>query len=425
MAPATATCVLADAPRIVATASHVVVVVFDTLRADVLGAWGDPRDLSPNIDSLAAQGMVWESAVALSSWTKPSVTTVLSSVSPADHEVGYLDSTVPPELPWLPEILARHGMATAAFVANPVLPGEQGFARGFDGYRMDAEADTRETLRRAAEWLDPERRQFLYVHVMGPHGPYRAPITAVQQVVREDCNDVAARQYTRKSEAWYQWTSIRDLDCLRALYAARLKAEDAELGVFLDALAAKGLAERTLLVFLGDHGEAFFEHGRMEHGNNLFHEEIHVPLIFHGPGVEHGRRQELAGLDDVAPTILDLLGIEAPAEFGGRSLRQPTSTAARKRLREFAQAPRPGGEDWYGIIDNGFKAVWSTPAGARYLFADWKHDEAGADRAASDPARFAELQSAWQRERTVTVTAPPAPLTDGQREALEALGYLD
>ena len=130
--------------------SHIILVVMDTVRADALESLGGalPADdaVTPTIDSLAGEGLLFRSAISLSSWTKPSVVTMLSSAEPEDHGVGYLSSRVGGGLWWLPEKLRAAGLATAAFVANPVLEGDLGLARGFDEYRLDASADSTETF---------------------------------------------------------------------------------------------------------------------------------------------------------------------------------------------------------------------------------------------------------------------------------------
>ena len=277
---------------------NVVLISLDTLRADQLGCYGNHRATSPAIDRLASQGTLFESVIAQAPWTLPSHVTMLSGLYSCVHGVtsGGLGHHLPVGIHPLAEVLRREGYTTAAFTEDAYL--EAGvFARGFGLYRANANNDqykVEDTVASALTWLRARAREpfFLFVHTYQTHAPY----------------------FSRPAHDG-EHPAL-------AAYNAAIRFVDHTLAGLFDALDGLGLGERTILVVTSDHGEAFDEHGHSGHGKSLYEEELRVPLVWRAPGlVAPGRRVGgLVGLLDVAPTILDLLGVEVPSTFQGRSL---------------------------------------------------------------------------------------------------------
>jgi arylsulfatase A-like enzyme len=311
----------------------VVLVVVDALRADHLGSYAYPRETSPFIDSLAPQGVVFERAIANSSYTRESVAALLTGQLPSrSGAVGWL-ARPGREGPHLGEIFRRAGYRTG-FFSNTVQLRGPGFTRGFDefqhlpsrwdisgeGGRLSARA--RDFARRAGD-----RPFFLYLHYLDPHAPYApdprfhqrfAPAPFTTPLALYD--DVEPR-IAELLAAGFGPGEPRFED-LVARYDAEIASTDEALEGLLRSLEALGRRERTLVVLTADHGEEFLEHGSVEHAWTLYEESIRVPLIFWAPGaLEPARVVERTSLVDVLPTVLALVGIEAPeGELDGTPL---------------------------------------------------------------------------------------------------------
>ena len=346
------------------TAPNVVVVLFDTLRADFTEPIGGREARTPNMNRLAAKGVTFVNATSNASSTRPSVATLLTGLVPTVHNVNILESALPAKAPYLPAVLQEAGYVTIGISDNPHISEQFGFARGFDQFAALAgdvgHQEKRRTVRpeelAAHTWetavaptlaKNGSRPFFLYLHEIDPHFPYDAPPpfdsprdfgyrgallaqadTAIQtlkglstyekELLRLDQNilllDLFNRGRTRVEDA--------DIRYLRSRYAAEVSYMDAYLGWVMNKLVADHLDKNTLFVFVSDHGEEFFEHGFWTHGPNTYRGAIHVPLIASMPGVlPTGVQSKVhAELVDVVPTILDLAGVARPALSQGRSL---------------------------------------------------------------------------------------------------------
>ncbi|HEY8020748.1 MAG TPA: sulfatase, partial [Thermoanaerobaculia bacterium] len=166
-------------PRTASPPPNVVVYLVDTLRADRLGCYGSARPTSPAVDAFARGATLFERAIAQSSWTRPSVTSVLTGFGPLAHGVTTLDDRLPDAATTLPEMLRAAGYRTAAFSTNPQVSAGTGLAQGFDDFELiggNARSDA--VNRRVLGWVDAHRAHrgrspfFLYVHTIDPHAPY-------------------------------------------------------------------------------------------------------------------------------------------------------------------------------------------------------------------------------------------------------------
>jgi len=404
-----------------AGAPSVLVVLVDTLRADHLGCYGAAPSPSPVVDRLAAGGLVFEQAVAQSSWTMPSVATLFTGLHPRSHGVvgasadadgaasdpGFLADT----LPTLAEHAEAAGITTVGVSASPLVSRATNLARGFETFVEFGWDRARHDWPPAAEvnarflaWLERNRglRFLAYLHYMDPHDPYTPPATLRPPTPPGVRPEVAAGQV--------------DPLARRPGSAALTAAEVEHLQRLYDA---------EILVLTADHGEEFQEHGRLKHRVHLYDELLHVPLVIAGPGVRPGRVAEQAQGIDLFPTLAGLLGAAPPRGLPGHDL-----------LAVRAEAPAIS-ETLYGLMPDGATtpivslrtAEWKlihAPALGRYELYDLRRDPAEReDRfgSAAEGAALAARLAEWE------TAAPAPPRAEGHDpalgEKLRALGYVD
>ncbi|MBI3892100.1 MAG: sulfatase [Candidatus Wallbacteria bacterium] len=343
----------------------------DTLRADHVGCYGYRRPTTPTIDGLAAAGTVFERAFSQSTWSLPSYATIFTSRYPPSHGIVRSSQALGPDLPTLAGILTAHGYATAAFVGGGHLSPRFGLERGFQHYKStELPWSVQPGVEGAIGWLDkrPQSPFFLFVHGYDVHAPYQAPLGfgemydpdyrgvvhapgfltqgVLESIARDKydpcdlqpCTSTSAAADTTATTGPAGWRtgpaglplklpSLRqtlsavDREHLIAHYDGALTYADACLARLLDALEQRGLLKNTIVIVAGDHGELLFEHGAVVHGTLPYEQIIHVPLVVAGPGLASGRRvKNMAGLIDLAPTLLQLCGVTPCQQHQGKSL---------------------------------------------------------------------------------------------------------
>ena len=291
--------------------TSVVLVTIDTLRADRLGCYGYGPAKTPALDSLAAEGALFEDVSAASPVTLPSHVTILTGLLPPRH--GMRDNDTPFPLPpaakrtWrtAAELFREGGFETAAFVSGSPLSARWGLDAGFDTWDQPPDPEPGslhlgerpggETLGKVLGWLgrrDRKRPFFLWVHLFDPHHPYAAP--------------GGGGHPSDSSEA----------------YDEEVAYADRQVGRLLDALRESGDLRRTVLAVCADHGEGLGEHGEDSHGFFLHRSTLRVPLLLRAPGKAEPRRRVAhpLSLADVAPTLFEAAGLASPVPLDGRSL---------------------------------------------------------------------------------------------------------
>ncbi len=312
----------------------VVFITIDAWRADAFGSDDGAESLTPNMDRFAEGAFVFRYARSQASWTLPSFATIFTSQYPAVHEAA-AHRPLGTSQPTLAEILASRGYDTRAVVANELCLPFTGVTRGFRdfhywnmvgwlktiGYydtnfffpafrkgreeKRDSEITTvltDATLKRL------ERRGgrpfFLWLHYLDPHGPYWTP---------PEYLDAAAHEFAKNRTKEVR----RDGGFRRENYDGEVRYVDHELGRVLRVLNGR---PNTVVIITSDHGEEFFEHGDVGHGHTVYEELLRVPLIVKLPGFGSGYVNMPVDLIDIAPTVLDYLGVGIPSSMQGRSL---------------------------------------------------------------------------------------------------------
>ena len=427
---------------------HLLVITLDTVRADRLGAYGHAAAATPRLDRLAREGALVERAQAVAPLTLPAHASLFTGLYPPAHGVrDNADFVLPASVTTLAEVLAARGYRTAAVVGAAVLARTQGLDQGFASYdepgaqsEAAAAAPAAATLRpiverRAAEVTDRALAAldriapgpfFLWVHYFDAHAEYAPP-----------------EPYRTRFKS--------------APYDGEIAYVDAQLGRLLDALAAKGLAGRTLVAIVGDHGEGLGEHGESTHGVFLYETTLAVPLLLRLPGriAAGGRVPGPVSQVDLAPTLLELLGAPplpraqgmsfAKALAGGAAAAGPAAATARTTATAPATtapaaadpgAPRPlYSETLYAERAYGWAPLFALRLGASKLIDAPRpelFDLASDPReqknlAAGQASVLAERQAQLAQLREAIGDADPAaasPADTERREQLAALGYV-
>jgi len=313
----------------------IVLISVDTLRPDHMSLYGYPYATTPELDRFFADAAVFERAYATSSFTTASMVSALTGLLPQEHGVRLFDQLIPESTTLVSELLPE-AYQSAAFVSNGVLSDRGlGIADRFDHFddSMERREDTRRlerdavaTTNAALDWLreerDPERPLFLWVHYMDPHEPYAAP----------DAGEIEVRPgATAPEPVVYRPEEHPGVDALEriAAYDAEIRYTDREIGRLLRGLEAADRRDDTLWIFTADHGESLAERKRwFVHAENVFEEQVLVPLLLRGPGVQGGRRSHLVSGVDLAPTLLRVAGVPA-RNLDGHDLRE-ASPASRQ-----------------------------------------------------------------------------------------------
>ena len=319
---------------------NVLVILIDTLRADRVGT---PQSdaLTPFLGSLARRGFFFRNAYAQSSWTNPSVASLMTSRYQSQHRVTAFQSVLSPDEVTLGEVLQQHGYATGGFVANFLLRTNLGFGQGFDHYQTYSRSEKtpdgkpgfiKERAERinheALNWLDGLSSQksrapvFLYLHYMEPHNPYDPPDEYLDRVRGDRPRPDRIAVNERMGFPNMGYFTDDQVQAVKDFYDAEVISIDTALRGLFDELAARRFLDNCVVVVVADHGEEFREHGLMGHHQTLYEEVVRIPLIVLVPGHDSGSTvQPVVSLVDVAPTVLDFAGVPAPAAFEGGSLR--------------------------------------------------------------------------------------------------------
>jgi choline-sulfatase len=393
---------------------NVLLVTMDTTRADRLGCYGYIGGKTPNLDALAAEGVLFRDAYAQVPLTLPSHATIMTGLTPLSHGVHNNGSYVlAPERTTLAEILKARGFRTAAFLASFSLDSRFGLDQGFDVYddsfeaglpfkpvNSERRADTVAALFSA--WLDGQAGEpfFAWVHFFDPHLPYRPPAP-----------------YDREFSS--------------NPYDGEIAFMDEAIGAVVGKLREKNLSGRTLVVLAGDHGEAFGEKVETGHGVFLYDGTLKVPLILHAPGrLPEGRVvSSRVRLTDIVPTVLDMVGLPVPAEVEGQSL-VSLANGKKERDREtyietFYPRENYGWSELVGIVSGDWKYIRAPKPELYNLRTDPAETRNEAGSAGGTVAGLDRKLEDLVRKSAGVAAGPNRALTAEEQERLRSLGYIN
>jgi arylsulfatase A-like enzyme len=431
------------------TDHNLILISFDTLRADHVGLYGYPRDTSPCLDAIGRDAVVFDMTIAQAASTAPSHRSLFLSRLP---------STQRQEDPFLAELLAEVGYSTAAFTGGGYVSAKLGFDRGFASYfeSRGSPNDLREVYPRAESWLrehaGDEEPFFLFLHFFDVHHPYTAP-QQYEDLFSPDYDGAIAGRDTgpilkglRRLEK-EQAVSPADVppamtlaeaerERIVALYDGGIRHADAHLGKLQRLLQELGLWDETILVILSDHGEELWDHGSILHSRQLYQEILRVPLVIRLPHGSHGGTRVTAPvrLLDVAPTILDLLGLTPfPRGYQGRSLLQLiTGSESDQVLPEpfisSAMARRAAIQWPWKIIRDGKLESYEMYNLEEDPLEQHDRGVGNQENASAHYQRIIERIGlpVFRPSSTLPTPSPTPPIDDPElTEKLRALGYLD
>ncbi len=434
---------------------NLVLITIDTLRADRLSCYGYPRRTSPNIDQLAAQGVLFQNAYSPIPLTGPAHVSLMTSLYPQQHGafINGVGMSARPRPLTLAQILRRLKYRTAAFVSAWVLKKKlTGLGRGFNvyneefdyRYRLMLTARTGQQVTAAAlRWLRKRRGRpfFLWVHYFDPHGPYRLhpQFAHLPATTASSAGSVPARV-----------TSASEMSERQLAYDSEIAYTDHYVGQILGQLTEMGVRDRTLIALTADHGESLGENEYWGHGDRLYQPIVRIPLVVSYPGVLPPGRTVTkdVGLLDVMPTILDYLGIAHRLPLEGRSLRsfvessEPSSKQESVYFLTYAE-PALMAPSWLSWMlrwgrSKMVPSLLGFAAGRRKVVLEggkkqlqvYQLDEtARVERllkqvSASESKAYREQVSGWF-QHTNRELKPEGRLSKEDEEALRSLGYAD
>ena len=400
--------------------ANILLVTLDTTRADRLGCYGCASAETPALDGLARDGVLFERCITPTAFTLPSHASIMTGRYPASHGVRINgDRALADAQTTLAEHLSEAGYRTGAFMGAFVLDGRWGLKQGFEHYDDNFDLKPGEQLDlvnvqrtgdkvvdAALEWLRKadDRPFFAWVHLYDPHTPYEPP------------------------EPWRS----RLNDSLSHLYDGEIAFADSQVGRLVDWLASQGLDKKTIVVVVGDHGEGLGSHGEAEHGYFVYDYAVHVPFIVRLPldGFRGVRVPAQVRTIDIEPTLLELIGVDTPAEIDGESLAPLLAHPNREGPKyAFSESMSPslqyGWGELYGVQTLSYKYIEAPKPELYDLRKDPDEDE---NRIAQLPQVAKELRGELAKIQEGMNAKKPetqeANIDEETMRRLASLGYI-
>jgi arylsulfatase len=370
---------------------NVVLITIDCLRAGHVGAYGYDKPTTPSIDRLAKDGMRFANAFANAPMTLPSIPQLFTSTVFPTKDVETLLEPV-----------GKAGIPSAAVVNNAWIPlwlsqGKHAEPPGTFDVMMSGELDAKAITDRALTWLDRHQddRFVLYLHYLDAHTPYAPPKEYVKQFADPAYAGKIGDTFAHVEGADASGYDAADRKKVMALYDAALKHIDTQIGRLVATLGERGQLDDTVIVVAADHGEEFWDHGNFFHGQSLYDELLHIPLIVRAPGAAPAGTviERPVRMIDVAPSLLEWAALERPATFEGRPLSQTIASPAAAGDDLIATATQAQFPTRYAIRSGGLKLIESLDTGKRELFDVTADPHEEKNLAAQRPDDLAKLEA--------------------------------
>lgn len=371
------------------TPFNLVLISIDTLRADHLGSYGYPRPTSPNLDAVARRGIRFAQAYSAAPWTTPAHVSLFSGQHPSTHGVNQSWShfkaaqaghatyrTLPLTTPVLPEILHDAGYRTVAVTGGGTMASELGFGRGFEHYVEGQRRVGPAVFRELVEAFTPTQPFFVFFHTFEVHAAYTRPHFARDWMTPVQLRHFVHRFSTREAAPlihdvrdFLQQQGLFRREITKALYDGGIRHVDSFLGRLFDWLKAHKLWEQTAVLITSDHGEEFGERDPRRiydsHCTTLYNELLRIPVILHHPKRPGPRVvTHPVHLVDLAPTLLQLLGLDIPATMQGVS-RVPSLSGRPGKGPPLTSEATCTGAEWKALVDGGYKYIAGFDVGSK------------------------------------------------------------
>jgi arylsulfatase A-like enzyme len=450
---------------------NILLMTLESLRPDHVGAYGGRSrsrgdlPLTPALDALAKESVVYENAYSVTSWTLASHASLFTGLYPTAHQTRHSTDRLSDSYATIAERLAAAGYDTAGVVSGPYLRRAHGLAQGFAQWNDEiaagsqAEAHSATTnprmlagLRQSlASELDPAKPWFLFSYWWDPHYDYLPPAPYDAMYRGEDCEPIDVRDY-ETTDTVHAGIRPGELQYVLSQYAGEIRWTDEHLAELFRTLKERGAWDDTTIIVTADHGEEFFDHGEKGHKRNVYDESVRVPLIVKYPkGGPVGRDARLVSLVDILPTALELARVPVEGPVEGRSLlaaADPSRAIFLELLAVWRQVPdgflskigtllgrtpeARSYQNWYGVRRGALKLIVAPELGARRLFHLDEDAAEQRDLAREKPDELVSLFEtlvAWQaRQKAIAAgfeEGGDAKLTEQETEHLRSLGYVE
>ena len=399
----------------------IILISMDALRYDRTGFSGNPDGLTPNLDALAEESVVFHNAFSAASWTLPSHMSMWTARWPSIHRVTnkltllgadkMSETSLSAGIETFPNLLVQQGWTAAGFTGGAGVQGKYGFSRGFSEYLDDRPfAGMDYSSPAAIEWLNAHKDGgpfFLFLHGYDAHGQYALPEPRIQAIPYDGELDGSIEEQAKLREQGLAaiqqpgddaslGDTLDDADAafLEKVYDGKVRDADQRLGAFMGELRRMGLLDRAIVVVVSDHGDEFMEHGHVDHGHSLYQEQLHTVMLMRFPG--YARRQDVQGVVrtvDLFPTLFDVLGMTLPTAIDGASL-LPLLQGNETSRQAFAETDYRLFVHRRAIRDVQYKLVLDLQDGERRLYDLTADPTEQKDISSEQPRRTYEMEQA-------------------------------
>ena len=422
-----------------ADAPNILLISLDTLRADGIPVYGGIPDNAPALNRMANEGVWFENSYAQAPSTSPTHASMFTSVLPSEHGIMGTDGRLPTSFETLAEYMQSYGIRTWAAASSVRFAIGVQLNQGFDEYAVFAQgsqlkkSDSAMEVALAAIADQPDRPWFGFLHLMDVHAPYkvREPhqskyLTGPPAVEPKD-----TVRFLHKRRLDKDGVTAQELADLKAMYAGGVSHVDTRIALIVEAVQA--LERPTLVIVTADHGEAFFEKNYLGHGTYVHEPIMRIPLVFWGPGLVPAgeKRSTLAQSIDLFPTLVHFAKLPVPDGLRGADLHSVIQGEGEQAGRSVVGQSHK----WQMLVRDTDDGLWKLVLNGKgkkpRMYALHSDPLEQNNVAKANPERVDE----WSKQlRGVSFRAMRKAggskgeqweMSSEEREALEAIGYMD
>ena len=434
---------------------NVVLIVMDAFRADRIGAERNGKELTPFLNSLYDESIVFKNAVTACTWTRPSMACIYTSLYMDTHQVYYGQSPIVEDVPFsdvlseeLPNMatyLKEYGYATLAVQTNSQASAEYGYANGFDTYVfLDAPPGEEATTNALSLVSKANSPFFLYVHYMDPHTPYNPPQEYLDLVGYNIDNLSSEEGAIVEDFKEYFWDNINLLigisnerkfeelspeakECVIARYDAEILYCDKQVGRIVTSIRKEH--PDTVFIITADHGEHLWDHNYLGHGLTMYDCELRVPLLITGNGIEPNSIERPVSTVGILPTIAGLLGTPRYSGWQGRNLLE-TDDGTPSAFAYTRGSSLSFDIDVETVVFNDMKFIHDKKKNTEELYA-WLEDHSEHHNLVEEmPEKAAQMQNMLLEHRQNNINARRSAyqqkaIDEETIEQMRRLGYIE
>jgi len=411
---------------------NIILISLDALRYDRTGFGGNTDGLTPNLDALAEESVIFHDSTASAPWTLPSHMSVWTARWPSIHQVTnklaplsggkMVETSLSTGIETYPDLLIRGGRKAAGFTGGAGIQNKYGFGRDFDAYLDDRYFGGLDySIPAAVDWLksNGDKPFFLFLHGYDVHGQYDLPESKRSSIAYSGAMNGSIEEQAKLREQGlanitepgapahlHGTLSDEDSAYLARVYDLKVKAADERLGQFISQLKTMGLYENSVIVVISGHGDAFMEHDGIDHGATLYQEQLHVVSMIRFPG--YGRRHDIqtpVRTLDLFPTVFEALGIQGPARVDGQSL-VPLLRGEDLKLDVYAETDYRLFVHQRMLREGNFKLILDLLDGKREMYNLETDPTEQKEISSSEPRRTYEMEQKLRRWMDASKTNP-------------------